>query len=510
MRVLVAGRNAKVLAKAAGTFANDLQIHTAATKAACLALLQRAEFDLIVACETLGDGSGLEVLSHVAVNTPNTLRIFAARPATLNLLKGELGLFGLFRTLPYPISFRKLWAAVNLARSTCAEVPPPKVVATSTGGVKHVVLEDEWNPSQRTATPAQQAPARAAARPTSASIAPTAPARRTAAAPVNAGRQPPPAPRQRPTAQPQQARQQQPATQRQQAPLQQQQVTSGMRAAARYAAAHAAPPQHAIAGAQSAPRAVTTGATRQAPSPQRSAAGATRQAPTQRQPAAPTRQAPPSQRQAASARRPPAPIPQSDAFKRALAKRNAAKLEANSNFGPTDPTQAPPQFNGANNRGRRRREPGMTNDSLAQLAKLAATGRSTYNPRGAPAGKKRAAFFVGSGVFAATTAAVLTFFMMNANNSIERSKLPMIASINRPGPNNVFPWQPETQQPTRQTTFMRSESTAPAAADLEVEAEAASENFEVEPGHPGPPQPNAPPPPSEPPSLEAPAQWVDE
>ena len=41
MRVLVAGRNAKVLAKAAGTFANDLEIHTAATKAACLALLER-------------------------------------------------------------------------------------------------------------------------------------------------------------------------------------------------------------------------------------------------------------------------------------------------------------------------------------------------------------------------------------------------------------------------------------------------------------------------------------
>src|SRR6201994_318922 len=126
MRVLVAGRNAKELAQAAGTFANDLQIHTAATKAACLALLQRAEFDLIVACETLADGSGLEVLSHVAVETPNTLRIFAARPATLELLKGELGLFGLFRTLPYPINFRQLWAAMQLARSCeVADLAPP-------------------------------------------------------------------------------------------------------------------------------------------------------------------------------------------------------------------------------------------------------------------------------------------------------------------------------------------------------------------------------------------------
>src|SRR5882757_10878792 len=159
MRVLVAGRNAKVLAKAAGTFANDLQIHTAATKAACLALLQRTEFELIIACETLGDGSGLEVLSHVAVNTPNTLRIFAARPSTLELLKGELGLFGLFRTLPYPINFRKLWAALNLARSCSGETQPQGRVRTP--GVRHVVLESEWQ-GQPGQTQARQVQARQA------------------------------------------------------------------------------------------------------------------------------------------------------------------------------------------------------------------------------------------------------------------------------------------------------------------------------------------------------------
>ena len=121
MRILVAGRNAKVLATTAGAFADDLVIETAATIADCMALLQRTEFDLIIACETLGDGSGLEVLSHAAVNTPDTLRIFAAKPSTLKVLKGELGLFGLFRTLSYPINFRKLWAALDLARSCCAE-----------------------------------------------------------------------------------------------------------------------------------------------------------------------------------------------------------------------------------------------------------------------------------------------------------------------------------------------------------------------------------------------------
>ena len=108
------------------------------------------------------------------------------------------------------------------------------------------------------------------------------------------------------------------------------------------------------------------------------------------------------------------------------------------------------------------------------------------------------------------TAAVLTFFMINANNSIEHTKLPLIASINQPIPNKVFPWQPATQQPTPQAAFMRSEAPASAVADLEAEAEAASESSDGEPGHPGPPPPYSPPPPSEPPSLESPAQLVDE
>jgi hypothetical protein len=129
MRLLVAGRRADAVARAAGAFAQDLTIETAATKVAAIALLERAQFDLVLACEKLGDGSGLEVLSHVVVNAPDTLRIFAARPSTLNLLKGELGLFGLFCTLPYPINFRRVWSAINLVRSCHVEpevTPQPR------------------------------------------------------------------------------------------------------------------------------------------------------------------------------------------------------------------------------------------------------------------------------------------------------------------------------------------------------------------------------------------------
>ena len=464
MRVLVAGRNAKVLAKAAGTFANDLEIHTAATKAACFALLGRIVFDLVVACEMLADGSGLEVLSHVAVNTPNTLRIFAARPATLILLEGELGLFGLFRTLPYPIDFRKLWAAISLAREACAE----ELAAAAGPPRRHVVVEETWSGADLGAVTATkptrpQPPQTAAAKPTHAravqhGATATGTARRLPQNPAASANAPPvkqnaaapasmPSPVKNGAAMPANARQVQQGTPPRAAPARdrahqapeptrviavaprrqpqaagRQEVTSGMRAAARYAAAH------------SDPRA-----------------------------AAPMR------------------IPESDAFKRARARRDGGRLE-----------------------------PIVSNESLSQLAKLAATSRPPPAFRAAPSAKNRAAFFVGSGVFAATTAAVLTFFMISANNSVKHPKLPVIASITQPVSNKVFPWQPETQQPAPQGAFMRSEAPASAVADLEAEAEAASESADGDPDHPGPPPPNAPPPPSEPPSLEAPAQWVDE
>ena len=476
MRVLVAGRNAKVLATAAGSFSNDLQINTAATKADCFALLARTEFDLIVACETLGDGSGLEVLSHVAVNTPNTLRIFAARPSTLKLLKGELGLFGLFRTLPYPINFRKLWAALNLARSTCtdgqlaltrtpAAIPAPAALAPAVSApaavttaaaaaarLKHVVLEEGWTPAprapaasglphvavQRQADPVDHA----VAKPRIPANAPVAAVRRAARLPQIAIE--PIAPAVRAGAKAKASRQIQAGPP----------DTSGARAAARYAAAQAEKARN---------REVTVAPALQASSPQAEAASAP----------------------------PQAPIRRSEAFKRALAKRNAGKLEANSNFGTTDTSHTSVQGGG----GRRRREPGVSNDSLAQLARLATTSRSTYNSLGTYAGKRRAALFVGSGVFAAATAAVLSFFMMNANNSMAQSKLPMIASVTQPGPVKNFPWQPAGQQPTQAAPFIRSESTAAATADLDAQAEAASEN-EAEPANSGPP----PPPPALPPN----------
>jgi CheY-like chemotaxis protein len=626
MRVLVAGRNAKALATAASAFADDLTIATATTRADCLALLERTEFDLIVACETLGDGSGLEVLSHAAVNTPDTLRIFAARSSTLEVLKGELGLFGLFRTLSYPINFRKLWAALDLARSCRASeqepeqeqepvvlqvrgpsadvrAPRPAHAATvartgaaandrtATSGVGTVAngrtaasgvgaaasrgAAVNSGASAHTDNPSKRVQARLAAMASAGAAAQLAPnatvrtvhttaaagsdkgarpaaaaAARTGAA-VNGGR---PAHAATPSRQTQprqgvQARATPTATQRS--------ATTALATAGTTAAASSGTGARGASAASARTGAiVNNGRAAQAASPSREvsprqdvqarATPATQRSvrvpvasPSQQvQPrqnvqaratpatqrsvrvpvASPSQQVQPrqvaashttrAQRRATAVALRNARIPETEAFKRALAKRNAAKLESNADMSAVEVLGAAPQSHETAERGERRREPRMSNDSLAQLARLTITRRPTHDWRGTPRGKKRAAFFVGSGVFAAATAAVLTFFMMNENNSMGHSRLPLVASIEHPVSQKVFPWQPAPQQPTG-TLALRTEATASAAADMEVQAEAASDASAVEPGHPGPPPPNPPPPPAEPPSADSPG-WVDE
>jgi DNA-binding NarL/FixJ family response regulator len=150
MRVLVADRDAAMLEALRGAFAGHFQIETATSRAECIALLSERELDVIVACEKLADGPGLALLSHVAGHAPDTLRIFAARTSRLELLKGKLGLFGLFRTLAYPIDARKLMSALMLARAGLDIAPP-------TLNVRHVVLDEEWTqPGQRARRPRAQ------------------------------------------------------------------------------------------------------------------------------------------------------------------------------------------------------------------------------------------------------------------------------------------------------------------------------------------------------------------
>ena len=117
MRVLIADRNARLLESISRTFAQQFSVQTASTRKQCGELLRQGEFDLVVISEKLGDGPGLQLIGQIARSSPDTLRIFAARRSRLQLLKGKLGPFGLFRTLAYPIEPQKLLSALTLARA---------------------------------------------------------------------------------------------------------------------------------------------------------------------------------------------------------------------------------------------------------------------------------------------------------------------------------------------------------------------------------------------------------
>ena len=131
MRVLIADRNVRLLESVSLTFAHQFEVHTANTRKHCVDLLRQGEFDLVVICEKLADGPGLQLLGKIARNAPDTLRVFAAKRARLQFLEGKLGPFGLFRTLPYPIPAHGLLSTLTLAQAGLEEieVPPSSVRA---------------------------------------------------------------------------------------------------------------------------------------------------------------------------------------------------------------------------------------------------------------------------------------------------------------------------------------------------------------------------------------------
>lgn len=99
MKILVADQDPQVLEAVARAF----EVDVATSKATCLDLLRANDFDLIIACERLTDGSGLELLSQVAQRWPSVLRVLSIESSRLALLKGRLGPFKLFDILPYPL-----------------------------------------------------------------------------------------------------------------------------------------------------------------------------------------------------------------------------------------------------------------------------------------------------------------------------------------------------------------------------------------------------------------------
>ena len=141
MRVIVVDQDSTMLEAIARALRGHFAIDAVSTKADCLDLLRQNEFDLVVACERLADGSGLELLSQVAKRWPATLRVFAADRERLRLLQGRLGPFELFQTLAYPIDPRRLFATLSHASAA-------HTADADTTNIEHIVLgeDDPLNP----------------------------------------------------------------------------------------------------------------------------------------------------------------------------------------------------------------------------------------------------------------------------------------------------------------------------------------------------------------------------
>jgi|GEM_PF-2415478 len=112
MRVLIVDQDSEMLESIARTF----EVDVATSKATCVDLLRANPFDVLVACERLDDGSGLELLSHAAQRWPEVVRILAIEPERRSLLRGRLAPFKLFAAIRYPVDEDELEAVLESAR----------------------------------------------------------------------------------------------------------------------------------------------------------------------------------------------------------------------------------------------------------------------------------------------------------------------------------------------------------------------------------------------------------
>jgi hypothetical protein len=109
MRVLICDQESEMLE----TVSRWFEVDTATSKATCIDLMRANPFDVVVASERLSDGSGLELLSHVATRWPDTLRVLVIEPERLRLLRGKLAPFRLHATMRYPIEEDELESVLN-------------------------------------------------------------------------------------------------------------------------------------------------------------------------------------------------------------------------------------------------------------------------------------------------------------------------------------------------------------------------------------------------------------
>lgn len=115
MRVVLADHDPAVLAASARALQGLIDCVQVTSKQDCLARLREGGCDIVVACERLADGSGLDLLATIGMSHPELLRIFAADAERLKKLGAHLTPFKLFDTIGYPLDSMQLRSAMALA-----------------------------------------------------------------------------------------------------------------------------------------------------------------------------------------------------------------------------------------------------------------------------------------------------------------------------------------------------------------------------------------------------------
>lgn len=135
MKVLIVDHDTAALQAAVRSLGGLFEAFVAVSKNDCLARIREGGIAIVVACERLTDGSGLDLLATLGKNDPEVLRIFAADAERLKKLGGHLTPFRLFDTIAYPLDPMQLKSALALAMAQIGDA--------ASGEFENIVLEDD-------------------------------------------------------------------------------------------------------------------------------------------------------------------------------------------------------------------------------------------------------------------------------------------------------------------------------------------------------------------------------
>jgi len=122
LKTLLVDNDREMLQHCVARIGGRQAVTVATSKALALHLLRHSpQFEVVVACERLADGSGLALLDEIQGKWPNLTRVFCTERARLDQVRNGLNAFRLRHTLTYPVKPVKLeLLLLQLARARAA------------------------------------------------------------------------------------------------------------------------------------------------------------------------------------------------------------------------------------------------------------------------------------------------------------------------------------------------------------------------------------------------------